>query len=200
MSASSPTPRNIHGRQGGRGLRPYLIFPKSVFVSVFLGGLVSLLVLAFLQRTPTTLEEWRHRASLVAVSYVFVVVPGLLGGMIVGLILLFSHFRAFIQMRWLQLKLVLIAVCVPSLHFYMRGKATQLHNILDRNESGDLERAAELWLELRNGTLAAILFALIVIFLGRIKPRLGQNYVRTSSRSASSPLSSAEQETTPSKR
>lgn len=178
MPVSSPTPQNIHGRKGGRGLRPYLILPKYVFVSIFLGGLVSLLVLAFLRPMPQRIEEWQFRIKLVAISYVFVVVPGLLGGMIVGLILLFSHFRAFVRMRWLQLKLLLVAVCVPCLHFYMRGKATQLHALLDRNEPGDLQQAPALWLDLRNGTLSAIMFALVVIFLGRIKPRLGQNYAR----------------------
>src|SRR5262249_30295486 len=89
-----------------------------------------------------------------------------------------AHFRAFIRMRWLQTKLLMLAIGVPSLHFHMRGKADELHAVLARAGDGDLHRAVELWQDLRAGTIAAITFALVIIFLGRIKPRLGQSYGR----------------------
>src|SRR5437870_5135224 len=64
---------NVRGRTGGRGGRPWLIVPKYLFVAIFVGGLVSLLVLAFLQPEPTRLEEWRRREVLLSHSYVRVI-------------------------------------------------------------------------------------------------------------------------------
>ena len=43
----------------------------------------------------------------------------------------------------------------------------------------DLARAAEIWGDLRFGTLLSIGFAMCLVILGRIKPRLGQDYGRT---------------------
>jgi hypothetical protein len=179
MAEPSSLYQNVYGRKPGRGIRPYVILPKYVFVSIFVGGLFSMLVQGFLLPTPDQTEDWRRREWLLTNSYVFVIVPGLLGGMITGLVLLFTHFSVFIRMRWLQVKLVLIAICVPTLHFYMRGKAQELHAVLARGTAEDLQTAAALWSDLRGGTIASIAFALMIVFLGRIKPRLGQDYGRT---------------------
>ncbi len=179
MSEPRAAPANIYGRKWGRGIRPYLLLPKYVCVSVFVGGLVHMLVQGFLLGGPETPEEWRRRELMLAHSFVYVIVPGLLGGMVMGLVLLALHFRALIRMRWLQVKLVVVAIGVPSLHFYMRGKAVALHAALARGTADDLRGAAGLWQDLRAGTIASIVFALVVVYLGRIKPRLGQAYGRT---------------------
>jgi hypothetical protein len=175
----APRYTNIHGRRWGRGARPWLLLPKYAFVSIFLGGLVTMLILGFVQPRPETLAEWRRRELLLSHAYVRVIVPGLLGAILMGLLLLSTHFRVFIRMRWLQAKLVLLAVCVPSLHFYMRGKATALHAVLSDESRADLTRAGELWGDLRLGTLLSLCFAVCLVILGRIKPRLGQDYGRT---------------------
>lgn len=55
--------RNIHGRRSGRGIRPYLLTPKLLAVSVYFGGLViiiagstALIVLARLK--PRLGQNW----------------------------------------------------------------------------------------------------------------------------------------------
>ena len=186
MGEPSTIYENVHGRKPGRGIRPYLLLLKYLFVSIFVGGLVSMLIQGFILPGIDTLQDWQRRGMLLRHSYVWVIVPGLLGGMLTGLIMLWAHFGALIRMRWLQVKLVLIAVCVPSLHFYMRGKADALHATLARGTPQDLQTAAELWRDLRTGTVASLVFALMIVFLGRIKPRLGQNYGRTFNRQVSS--------------
>jgi len=84
-------------------------------------------------------------------------------------------------MRWFVLKMVLIAVCVPGLHLFMSSRARALRAVLNAS-TPDLQSAAFLWHQMLAGTIAALTFAVVVIVLGRVKPRLGQDYARTFSR------------------
>ena len=169
--------RNIFGRTWGRGHRPYLLIPKFCCVAGFLGGLISLFVLAYLRPPPATHDEWLAHANLVSRGFRFVVVPSLAGAMALGLLLLSSHFKVFIRMRWLQVKLVLIGLFVPGLHYLMRNRALALWEQLEPGD--DPARALAVRSQMAWGTLATIAFALIIITLGRVKPRLGQDYGRT---------------------
>lgn len=172
---------NIHGRRWGRGWRPYLLLPKIVFVGAALGGAVTLLALVFLQPVPNTLAGRLDEARLIRRTYVMVIVPALLGAMLTGATLLWMHGRVLLRMRWLQVKLVIVAICVPTLHFYMRSRSLAFKAML--SELQDFTRTnsailAALRQQLFGGTLAVLAFLLTVLFLGRIKPRLGQNYAR----------------------
>jgi uncharacterized membrane protein len=175
MSASGEY-RNIHGRKPGRGWRPWLLIPKYSAAAVFLGGLVSLFVLGFLPPAPTTQADWARLSTLIHDAYAFVIVPGLLGALILGLLLALAHPITFIRMRWLQVKLLLLAVFVPTLHVFMSHRSIALRDAVARE---DFAAAATLRKELLGGTLTAIAFALLIIVLGRIKPRLRQEYGRT---------------------
>jgi uncharacterized membrane protein len=168
--------QNIYGRQWGRGIRPYLLFPKIIFVGIFLGGLVNLLVLVLLQPTPATAGDWHLQVLMIHRAYAYVIIPALIGTLAMGLLLLSTHFRAFAGMRWFQLKIMLVVICVPVLHTFMRSRFMALQAVLAHE---DLTAAAAIRLQLQWGTVGALAFALTVIFLGRIKPRLGQNYART---------------------
>jgi uncharacterized membrane protein len=171
--------QNIHGRRFGRGLRPWLLIPKVLFVAVFFGGLVSLLALGFLQPAPATLAEWAAQVALIRRAYRSVIVPALAGSMISGIALTIVHGGVLLRMRWLQAKLALIILLVPTFHLFMTGRSLALQSAVDR---GDFAAAALLREQLFRWTVATLLFALALILLGRLKPRLGQNYARTFSR------------------
>lgn len=181
---------NIHGRRWGRGIRPWLLVPKVICVSVFLGGLVSVLVLGYLPAPPATHEGWLDHARFLRRAYVCVIVPALVGAMFMGLLLLSAHFTALIRMRWMQVKLVLMAVFVPSMHTYMQNRSIALREVLESN--GDLALAGTLRGDMLAGNVATLAFALAAMFLGRVKPRLGQRYGRTFARAVPGDATSAE--------
>jgi uncharacterized membrane protein len=176
---NQPENANIHGRKWGRGIRPYLLLPKVLCVAAFFGGLVTILVLAFLRPAPQNTADWLAEADLIRRTYTCVVVPALLAAMIFGAFLLLPVWRALIRMRWLQVKLVVVLLCVPTLHLYMRSRSLQFQAAIRDAQFGSAELLHH---RLAMGTLAAIAFAVLVIFLGRIKPRLGQDYGRTFAR------------------
>lgn len=177
MFASTSRVANVHGRRWGRGWRPWLLIPKLFCVAVATGGLVSLLVLVFARPVPENAAGWQQESLLITRMYRFVVVPALVGAMLFGLLLAFFHLRAFLRMRWFQVKLVLIAVCVPGLHTFMYRKSMAFKAALV--DPPDPAAAAVLRGHLFAGTLAALAFVLTAMILGRIKPRLGQDYGRT---------------------
>jgi len=167
---------NIHGRRWGRGVRPYLLIPKILCVSVFFGGVVSTWVLVFLQPTPATVEEWLARAALSRQAFVWIIVPAIVGALLTGSMLGWMHLRAFLRMRWFQVKLLVVVLCVPALHVFMRTRSVELRAVL--NQPDGLVAASQLWSQMRVGMIVTIGFALVMIILGRIKPRLGQDYGR----------------------
>lgn len=184
MSAT-PEYQNIYGRKWGRGWRPYLLIPKFIFVACFLGGLITLLVLGFLGSTPKTSAEWAREAEFIRGAYGKVIVPALIATLVAGAVLASAHLRVFLRMRWLQVKLGLIVVCVPALHLFMSGRSAALRHAVAH---GHLASARAIRQQLFHGTLVTLAFALVVVLLGRLKPRLGQKYGRTFSRAAESPV------------
>ncbi|HPU34462.1 MAG TPA: hypothetical protein PK184_17340 [Phycisphaerae bacterium] len=168
--------QNIHGRRFGRGARPWLLIPKVLFVAVFLGGLVSLLVLGFLQPTPTTAAEWTAQLTIIRQAYRCVIVPALAGALLTGVALTIVHRGVLLRMRWLQVKLALIVAFVPTFHLFMAGRSLALQDAITRV---DFAAATLLRKQLFRGTVATLAFAVAVILLGRLKPRLGQAYGRT---------------------
>lgn len=169
--------RNVHGRRWGRGIRPYLLTAKIVGVAMFFGGLVSVLVLVLLPERPIGEAGWLQLSDQVRRAHVWVIIPGLVVAMAAGLLLLASIWRALIRMRWFQVKLALVVVCVPTLHLVMSSRSLALRSAISEHEPAcEYERLCG---QLIAGTLAALVFALAVMVLGRVKPRLGQDYGRT---------------------
>jgi len=173
--------RNIHGRRPGRGIRPYLIVLKILSVAAFFGGLVTLLGGVLLAPPPGDATAWRDQLALVHLVYVRVIIPGIVSALVFGTLLFASIWQAMIRMRWFVTKMVLIAVGVPALHVFLRSRMMALATLLAGTDP-DLQRAAALRDQLTAGTVAAILFAVAAITLGRVKPRLGQDYGRTFAR------------------
>jgi uncharacterized membrane protein len=171
-------PKNIYGRRWGRGARPYLLMIKIVFVATLIGGLVSLLALVLLPAKTASIEARQAYADALHRAYAYVIIPSLVGAMVAGLALLASAWRALLRMRWLQLKLSLIVALVPILHAYMRSHSLSLQ-ALAAQEQPDPAALATAHHQILAGTVAVLVFALLTATLGRVKPRLGQDYGRT---------------------
>jgi uncharacterized membrane protein len=167
---------NIYGRRAGRGARPYLIMLKLLFVSTFLGSLISFRMLWFLQSSPSSSRQWTRLIEQTHHFFTYLVIPSAIGAIIIGLILLASLGRVMLKMRWFQVKMVLLIIGVPCLHGVMRSRITSLQNAIVN--SAPAPTAESLANQLGLGAMAAIGFALILIWLGRVKPRLAQDYGR----------------------
>ncbi len=177
MSGEAGKYANIHGRRGGRGVRPYLIVLKVTCVAGFLGGLMTVLAVLWSGPHPTSGDEWRERAEFIGRAFRWVIVPGVTGAEIVGVLLASSIWRVMIRMRWFIGKMALVFVCMPSLHFFMSGRLADLR--VFASVAPDPARAADVHGQLLVGTCFALVLGIVLVILGRIKPRLGQDYGRT---------------------
>jgi hypothetical protein len=173
--------RNVHGRRPGRGLRPYLIVLKILSVAAFFGGLAAVVMGVLFGPEPLDAAGWRADMVLVHRVYAGVIIPGLLAALVFGTLLFVTIWQVMVRMRWFVTKMILIAVGVPALHIYMRSRSVAMEALLAL-PSPDLQQASDLRAEMIAGTMLAMLLAVAAIILGRVKPRLGQDYGRTFAR------------------
>lgn len=164
---------NIHGRKGGRGLRPWFLIPKVLCLAIFVGAYVAATVLWFYYRLGySDGAVWPVRA--VSVVFLRVIVPSLFATLLFGLLLFAQHPKVFITRRWLQTKLV-IAVALIGTHTIARGTFQSIKAVvLDASWQGE---TAEIEAECARFSICLILGligAVLLVFLGRYKPRLGQ--------------------------
>lgn len=170
----SPEPRNIHGRRWGRGFRPYLIVAKLLCVIAYVGGLGALLVVGFAPGIPGDLEGWRQLAGTVHRAYAWLIVPGFLGAMAAGVLLTSSMVQAMVRMRWFQVKIFLLVAGAPALHVFLRSRLASFRSLVD--EGGNVPAMVSVFGQLLAGTVVGLLFGVVLLVLGRVKPRLGQVY------------------------
>ncbi|MCC7203644.1 MAG: hypothetical protein IT441_01060 [Phycisphaeraceae bacterium] len=158
---------NIHGRKPGRGIRPWLLIPKVLCFATLLGGLIAALGIAMSAR-PDDPASAQQAARTIAVIVHWTIIPGGAGAFLFGLLLLLQHPAVFLRLRWLQLKLVLLPALI-LLHLYTRhlNKSLPDHPATPGNLTS-----------LRGMLLAAVLLTALIIFLGRHKPRLTQNWAK----------------------
>jgi hypothetical protein len=175
---STPRYQSIHGRRPGRGTRPYLLMAKIVLVATLIGGLISLLALILVPSMPVSDEGRRTYADALHRGYTWIIIPSLVGSMAMGLCLLACTGSPLLRMRWLQVKALLIAACVPVLHSVIRNRSQALQSLL-ATDGADLKAITALHTQILWGTVAALIFAVTTAMLGRIKPRLGQRYGST---------------------
>ncbi len=111
-----------------------------------------------------------------AVSVVFrgVIIPSLIATLLFGLLLFAQHPKVFITRRWLQAKLV-IAIALIGTHTIARGTFTSIKAVvLDASWQGE---TAEIEAECARFSICLIVglsAAVLLVLLGRLKPRLGQ--------------------------
>jgi uncharacterized membrane protein len=184
MSQTIQTYVNIHGRKGGRGVRPWLLIPKVIAIAIYVGGLATVLGLwLFSDFASIPLGDPRRELVLRVVSrlMVFVVVAALLISIALGIALFLQHPRMFARSRWFQVKALLIAFVVPVSHFYCRWCFTHLAEVTDPSANAILAR------QLTAGLVFALVGSVLIVIIGRLKPRLGQNPAAVQLRSEQAP-------------
>lgn len=168
---------NRFGRRPGRGLRPWLLMPKVIAVAIYLGTLAATLGiwLAGDLRAMDAADP-RRLWTIEQVSWLtrFLTVPALLLAMALGASLLLQHPRQFLRMRWLQVKLLSIAIVIPSAHFYCSSRLAQLRQAAAMQQIDDVGAT-----HLTCGLACALAGSIWIVILGRLKPRLGQNWARS---------------------
>ncbi|MFA7237479.1 MAG: hypothetical protein WC058_11500 [Phycisphaeraceae bacterium] len=145
----SETYINRHGRKPGRGLRPWLLIPKVLAVCCYFGSLVSMLAVWLV--TPRSSSP--PMGSILVIDN-YITIPSLLIAMLLGFALVIHHGPVLLRMRWLQCK-ILLAVSLLFIHFQLEM------SFLPRTPLKPL--------------ILALVAAMLIIWLGRHKPRLGQN-------------------------
>ena len=151
-------------RRGGRGLRPWLLMPKVICVCVAFGALVTGLALWITEPLPRNggLLEIEHRI------FSDIMVPAIIGAVFFGLLLFLQHPRVFFRLRWLQIKLAVVAIFLPVVHVWV---SSQLLKLSSSDSKGDSATLMAWW-------YIAVITLILLIVLGRQKPRLGQNWAR----------------------
>lgn len=168
---------NQFGRRGGRGLRPWLLLPKVLAVGVYMGVLASILVI-WATSGWTSLDKadprriWLIEQTGTLVRWVLV--PSLLAAIIPGAGLLLQHPGTFLRLRWMQVKLAGLLVLTPVAHLFLSSRLGMLREAFHSGIANDAA-ARQFTVGL---AIALAGFALIMV-LGRLKPRLGQNWART---------------------
>lgn len=158
-------------RKAGRGIRPWLLLGKSVGLLGFVGGMGALAALTHLAPEPQTQDEWKLLVGAMRSIFFPCVFCGLLVLVVFSLLLFSRHWREFSRMRWLRVKFVLLAISLPSLHFWARGGVMELYEAVGAE---DMSRASELWQETSTRFLVAFIVLLIIAGIAKFKPRLKQ--------------------------
>lgn len=167
---------NVHGRRAGRGIRPWLLVPKSLAVGIFLGTLITTSSIWFTAKTPTGTAQPVPQLVIEQVSFIFrfLTVPALITAMAFGIMLFLQHPAVFSRLRWWQTKIITLAIGVPAAHFFMSSRLAALRHAATTSTPNP---TAEHQLTL--GLLVIIAVTVWLIVLGRLKPRLGQNWAAT---------------------
>jgi len=162
--------QNKHGRRPGRGLRPWLLIPKILSLCALLGGFLAAAVLLHASH-PTTHAQWASLIATISTIFTRLIVPAVFCVVLSGILLYFQHPKVFLKMRWFQVKVVLLILLLPPLH--LTGRSL-IHKARKALAVDDLDRVAELMQYFTITADLAILALVIVIVIGRLKPRLGQ--------------------------
>ncbi len=169
-------------------MRPWLLLPKVAAVGVLIGSLAASVIIAqfVAARMATGVEAalplWS--VDLLRAIFLWLVVPATVTAIVLGVGLLLMHGpRLMLRQRWLQVKLLLLAIAAPTGHVTM---VTLLDRIREAAEAGSADAEALHRFSIMTGVVLAGVIVLMV--LGRHKPRLGQNWARALNRSGSAVL------------
>jgi uncharacterized membrane protein len=178
MTSPPVTYTNRFGRRQTRGLRPWLLVPKVIAVAVYIGGLASATVLWWVSDLGGAHMTQAQRLLVlgqVRALFTWLLVPALLTAIVLGIALLLQHPRVLLRLRWLIVKLAMVAVLVPAAHLYLSSRVGLLRQTVLAGQTPDPAVVAQVqW-----GLALALAGFVIVAAIARLKPRLGQNWARS---------------------
>ena len=166
------TPTNQHGRKWGRGLRPWLLIPKVLCVAAGFGATLAAAACLLCVGAGDTHDQIVTMATLGLVLLDWIVCPSLVIAAALGVWLLVTHGFHLLRMRWLALKLIVIIGLMP---WPMLGGRSQMLWLIETDPMCNSAYPAG---GVRLGLVnlgGAVLLWIAIIWLGRHKPRLGQN-------------------------
>lgn len=158
-------------RRRGRGRRPWLLLLKYLGLVGFLGGLAALAAMGWLVPEPDSMVGWTTLRAAVRAVFFPCLFAGLVVTIVAGLALYLQHPRIFAAQRWFRLKVVLLAVSIPVLHFWTRGRMLDVDAAL---AAEDLPAIADAWRRVSIAFAVGFFAMLPIGAIGRIKPRLGE--------------------------
>jgi uncharacterized membrane protein len=138
--------------------------PKLICVCVAFGALVTGLTLWLTEPAPRSagMLEIEHRV------FSQIMAPAIIGAIFFGLLLFLQHPRVFFRLRWLQIKLAVVAIFLPVVHAWVSSQLAALSHPELKSDGATFVA----WLYI------AVITLVLLIVLGRQKPRLGQNWAR----------------------
>jgi hypothetical protein len=168
---------NRYGRRPGRGWRPWLLLPKVMAVGLYTGGLAAAIVVWFGSGFSGLDKADPQRLwiiNLIGRLMIWLVVPSLLLAILLG-VGLFAQFPSqFIRMRWMLVKLASLAVLIPAAHLFLSSRLGLIRDAFMRQTTQEGAECQFGW-----GLVVTLMGSLWIVVLGRLKPRLGQNWART---------------------
>lgn len=139
------------------------------------GGLAAVLTL-IVAGEPQTVEQWADLSRQLSRLYLVVIVPGAAAAVLFGVLLFVQCPRVLFAQRWMKLKLLLLGHGLPMLHI---AAATAMHRIKEAAASSQAFVAPQTALTvLRTSAVVGVALVVLVVVLGRQKPRLGQNWAK----------------------
>lgn len=125
------------------------------------------------------LSEGHRMPALGVIEYIsftlrFITLPALLVAVVFGVMLFVQHPRQFFRLRWWQVKVVSMLVGLPIAYLFISSRLALLRQATLGHTP---DHAAESQLTI--GLLVLLVSTVWIVFLGRMKPRLGQNWANT---------------------
>ena len=165
------TARRPPRRRRGRGLRPAFILVKHAGLFLHLGGLGALGAIGLLAPAPASVGEWMLLKGVMRAVFWPCVFGGLVIVIAAGLALFSRHPRHFLATRWFRAKLAILAVLIPTLHVWARGRVQAFYAAIETHR---LDALPGMWRDVTIAFIVALLAMALVAALARTKPRLGE--------------------------
>jgi hypothetical protein len=155
-------------RDGRRIARAVLRGAKQIGVALVVGGLGALAAMCLLTPAPDSAAGWAALRDAMRAAFWWAFFGGFVIVALSGVNLFLLSPRAWLATGWFRAKLVVLAIAIPSLHLWARGRALAFEAAVD---AGDLAALPERWRSLGTPFLvAAVLFSAVALF-ARAKTR-----------------------------
>lgn len=161
---------NKLGTTGGSRLRTGLLFLKNIGVVAALGGLAALAAIGRFGPVPEDPEGWVLLRGVMRAVFLPCVLGGLLLTVGAGIGLFLRSPRRLLRARWFRVKVVALAIALPSLHLWARGRVIAFYAAI---EVGELEGLEARLAGVTQAYLVALAFLLTAAVFARVKPALG---------------------------